>query len=199
MHPRIWGLTMWHPRIYEYQLVPWVSGIQNLKFLSHSLHNILWKTKFILTITGTPSSRKYFDVVLFPVAAPPVSPIRNIAQALIRSRCSTNISLSLSKYLSSLFAQSKSKSFFLSILTFVVLTQFFNVLESGCNSCLCWFIYWAAELKSKQIGIYPSSVIMILWVHTYLDEVFWLNTYFKYWEIFLYKFIINEGTDLPYY
>lgn len=159
----------------------------------------LEKPKIKLTITGTPSSRKYFDVVLFPVAAPPVSPIRNIAQALIRSRCSTMVSLSLSKYLSSLFVQSKSKSFFLSILTFVVLTQFFNVLESRWDCCLCCFIYWAAELKWKQIGIYPSSMINHDSVGRYLDEVFWLNTYFKYWEIFLYKIIINEGTDLPYF
>ena len=144
---------MCHPRIYEYQ----VSGIQNLKFLSHSLHNVPWKTKFILTITGTPSSRKYFDVVLFPVAAPPVSPIRNIAQALIRSRWSTKVSLSLSKYLSSLFVQSKSKSFFLSILTFVVLTQFFIVLESRSVCCFCWLLYWAASwVKIKTIPLQES-------------------------------------------
>ena len=29
-------------------------------------------------MTGTPSSLKYFEVVLFPVAAPPVSPIKII-------------------------------------------------------------------------------------------------------------------------
>lgn len=160
--------------------------------------NIPWKTKFILTITGTPSSRKYFEVVLFPVAAPPVSPIRNIAQALIWLRCSTKVALSLSKYLSSLFVQSKSKSFFLSILTFVVLTQFFNVLESRCDCCLCWFFTEQLSWNQNKSVSNPLqwSRFCGVWVHKYLDEIFWLNTYFKYWEIFRYKIIINEGTDL---
>ena len=132
MHPRIWGLTYVAPTNL------WVSvsamGARHLKSqISNALSGwySLKKSKIKLTITGTPSSRKYFDVVLFPVAAPPVSPIRNIAQALIRSRCSTMVSLSLSKYLSSLFVQSKSKCFFLSILTFVVLTQFLDYLKGA--------------------------------------------------------------------
>ena len=176
MHPRIWGLTYIAPTNL------WVSvsamGARHLKSqISNALSGwySLKNQNIKLTITGTPSSRKYFDVVLFPVAAPPVSPIRNIAQALIRSRWSTKVSLSLSKFLSSLFVQSKSKSFFLSILTFVVLTQFFNVLESRSVCCFCWLLYWAASwVKIKTIP--PQESWFYGYPVTYLDEVFLLNT-----------------------